>query len=46
MKSPLILALLAALALTACGGDKPAADATPGADTPAATVAVDAESRN
>jgi len=46
MKSPLILALLAALALTACGGDKPADTATPAADTatpaPAAAPADDA----
>lgn len=47
MKSPLILALLAALALTACGGDKPAADATPATATaatatPAAAPADDA----
>ena len=46
MKSPLILALLAALALTACGGDKPAADATPATDAataaPAAAPADDA----
>ena len=38
MKRHLILALLAALALTACGGDKPAETAAP-ADTAAATPA-------